>query len=914
MKKLPLKRLVCIPLSAAVMAGAGITALADETDVEVEEPVEIEETEEAGESDEDQIVEELISEAAEEEIITEEEDEEIIFIEEEQTEVPEEIDIVEEETEIVLALEGWQKDDEGYWHYYIDGVEQVAEFVTIKEKTYYFGVDGRMYTGRLNKGGHYYFFNENGVMQKGWVRYAEEWCYFGEDGASYEGWGEIGGKKYYFDHNCYMVTGLKKIGEDYYYFDETGVLQKGWIELKEDDGSKWIHADSDGKVSIGWEKINKKWYYFARPEDGCFMYTGACWISDGVQSANYYFNEDGVMQTGWIRMSERGNFWFYAGSDGKLVTGFREINGKTYYFSGFIGMMQGITWTSESLLDADLYGLYYFGSDGVMKTNVWGQSYNHYGDQHLFWAYFGADGKAVQGWKKIGGKWYYFDPDSREMVTGLNYIDGASYFFDENGVMQTGWIQDGDNWYYADPDNEGKLAQYELMTIKGKTYCFDNECSMVTGLYKDLYGFYYLFGDDGVLLKRTWKDSTNSDGAYELTTDAQISGASWGILQRGNKIYNCYIENGSFVYGFRTIGGKTYYFTPFMEVGGGFIEDDYYVFGVDGVMKKGWALYDGEWFYLGSDGKAVRGWKKIGDKWYYFDKDPDHTPHLVSGTIYYNGWYYTDENGVMQTGGWTETSDGHWMYLGSDGKAVTGWKKIGGKWYYFQNSNCAYMVTGVTDIDGEIWCFGEDGSLKSGWYKNYESWYYFGTDGKAVKGFKTIGGKTYYFDSFGTMVAGFYRAEMKEIDGDCYVFDTNGVMLTGWQTVDDYGTDRTYYLGSDGKAVNGWQKISGKWYYFIVAPDSSTVNCNMVTGLYYIGGKHYYFNDNGVMQTGWIKTADGYYYANNKGEIQTGWQTIDGKVYHFDSNDYLMDAGYVLLKQVLYNFGSNGVCKNPPEN
>ena len=43
MKKLPLKRLVCIPLSAAVMAGAGITALADETDVEVEEPVEIEE-------------------------------------------------------------------------------------------------------------------------------------------------------------------------------------------------------------------------------------------------------------------------------------------------------------------------------------------------------------------------------------------------------------------------------------------------------------------------------------------------------------------------------------------------------------------------------------------------------------------------------------------------------------------------------------------------------------------------------------------------------------------------------------------------------------------------------------------------------------------------------------------------------
>ncbi|MBR6484461.1 MAG: hypothetical protein IKT14_05530, partial [Clostridiales bacterium] len=440
MKKLPLKSFICIPLSAAVIAGAGMTALADETDVEVEEPAEIEETEETCE---------VTSEAAEEEIFIEEE-EEVIFIEEEQTEVPEEADVTEEETEIVLADEGWKKDDEGYWHYYINGVEQVSEFVTIKGKTYYFGVDGRMYTGRLNKGGKYYFFNENGIMQKGWVKYAGFWYYFGEDGASYEYWNEIGGKKYYFDHNCRMVTGLTKIGEDYYFFDETGAMQKGWIELKKDSGSKWIHTDSEGKVSIGWKKINKKWYYFSRAEDSCIMYTGRCWIADGTnQGGYYYFDENGVMQTGWI--NEHDYFWWYAESDGKMASGFKEINGKTYCFSGWTGMMTGITWTPEEITNPDIYGLYYFDENGVMKTNVWGQYKSYYNDEDLYWVYFGSDGKAVKGWKKIGGKWYYFEPDYRGMVTGFRYIDGADYYFNDKGVMQTGWIQYGDNWYYADP-------------------------------------------------------------------------------------------------------------------------------------------------------------------------------------------------------------------------------------------------------------------------------------------------------------------------------------------------------------------------------------------------------------------------------------------------------------------------------
>ena len=72
--------------------------------------------------------------------------------------------------------------------------------------------------------------------------------------------------------------------------------------------------------------------------------------------------------------------------------------------------------------------------------------------------------------------------------------------------------------------------------------------------------------------------------------------------------------------------------------------------------------------------------------------------------------------------------------------------------------------------------------------------------------------------------------------------------------------DGMYYVYS-----TGWQKIDGKWYCFDDA---------MVTGgMHYYGSNQYYFDESGVMQTGWIKeqvTGDDYsytnwYYANSNG-------------------------------------------------
>lgn len=46
-------------------------------------------------------------------------------------------------------------------------------------------------------------------------------------------------------------------------------------------------------------------------------------------------------------------------------------------------------------------------------------------------------------------------------------------------------------------------------------------------------------------------------------------------------------------------------------------------------------------------------------------------------------------------------------------------------------------------------------------------------------------------------------------------------------------------------------------------------------------GKRYYFNENGIMQTGWVDSNKKRYYMDLDGIMQTGDVKIDGKTYHF---------------------------------
>ncbi|NFH80307.1 cell wall-binding protein [Clostridium botulinum] len=62
--------------------------------------------------------------------------------------------------------------------------------------------------------------------------------------------------------------------------------------------------------------------------------------------------------------------------------------------------------------------------------------------------------------------------------------------------------------------------------------------------------------------------------------------------------------------------------------------------------------------------------------------------------------------------------------------------------------------------------------------------------------------------------------------------------------------------GTDGKVIKGWYEDNGTWYYL---------------------------NDEGIMQTGWIKDKDGrWYYLDSNGAMKTGWLKDKGKWYYLE--------------------------------
>ena len=89
--------------------------------------------------------------------------------------------------------------------------------------------------------------------------------------------------------------------------------------------------------------------------------------------------------------------------------------------------------------------------------------------------------------------------------------------------------------------------------------------------------------------------------------------------------------------------------------------------------------------------------------------------------------------------------------------AASGWQKLDGKWYYYENGAA---VTGWKQVSGKWYYFDSTGVMKTGWQKISNKWYYFNSSGAMVTGWQTIGGKSYYFQSGGAMEIG--RASCRE--------------------------------------------------------------------------------------------------------------------------------------------------------
>ncbi|MCI5905776.1 MAG: hypothetical protein MRZ61_11610 [Oscillospiraceae bacterium] len=106
-------------------------------------------------------------------------------------------------------------------------------------------------------------------------------------------------------------------------------------------------------------------------------------------------------------------------------------------------------------------------------------------------------------------------------------------------------------------------------------------------------------------------------------------------------------------------------------------------------------------------------------------------------------------------------------------------------------------------------------------------------------------------------------------------------------------------------AVNAsadWEKTAAGTKYWSAAKKT------YATGWWVIGGEDYYFNSDGIMQTGWFTDSNGrtYYFNTSSGKMRTGWlRTSSGNSYYFDATG-IMHTGWLEDSGDYYYFRKNG--------
>ena len=333
----------------------------------------------------------------------------------------------------------------------------------------------------------------------GWVQNNGQWQYQDRDGYIVRNEWQKGadGKYRYLDSSGYIAVSTW-IDDEYYVGSDGIMVTDSWLRedcsSETDSGIAWYYFDSRGQaVKEGWKKIDDVWYYF---DDVGVMQTG--WVDEN----RYYTNESGQMLTGWqlldppedvsydeddeeeydpfTQADNDGKYWYYFKSNGRKVTPDEDSGNED-------GTVR---------IDGDYYCM---NSDGAMQygwKNVEG------GSSITSYKYFKSDGKMVTGWYSLAAP-RGIDDSSDEIHW---------YYFNSKGVPKA--------------DEDGIPTKDDLLTINGKTYLFNNVGNPVYGLRKvylgksedeSNYTSYYFGEDDNDCWAHSGKIKVEEDSGEENT-------------------------------------------------------------------------------------------------------------------------------------------------------------------------------------------------------------------------------------------------------------------------------------------------------------------------------------------------------------------------------------------------------------
>lgn len=564
------------------------------------------------------------------------------------------------------------------WYYYTpskkwywfekEGIVSISTFVTVNGKQFYLSKDGKMETGVFYVGsvenGHpvdrAFYADEYGAVSKvpGWKLSNGNWYYVKTNGeAAHSEVVHVNGKSYYLASDGIMGRGfIKDIwdgSESYTYIADASsgaLLKSQWGKV----GNDWYYAGWNWKMCKS-QWIQGKYYVDAQGK----MVIGA----QQIDGTTYVFDEDGAKaavigeKNGWQLID---GDWYYA-TNGKPYNGWLN---HTYYLQNG-KMLADATVPGENATDSSSY----VGADGAVQTG-WILTLDG------TWLYAEKNTQTEQAvlvkdcWKRIDGKWYYFDGISMVSDTVME-IDGKVSRFASGGawmgyIAKTGWLN----------------------TASGKTYYILADGSLNTE-NMELDGNLYYFNTDGSLLKNAvfFKEDT-SDGSVILRwINAQgnwDTGIGWRRTSKGDWVY---CNGKDLATGNQVINGKSYRF----DYNGIMVSDCC----IKEENDNRYALYDKNGFrtYLST------GWylnkESSGDVWYYCQNGRPYTGNV--------GAYYV-QDGRMVTG----------MFAGymydNDGRLVTNrWVYLSNKWYYAGNAGKIYK--GTCYVNGKAYLFDQNGAM-----------------------------------------------------------------------------------------------------------------------------------------------------------------------------------------------------------
>ena len=578
---------------------------------------------------------------------------------------------------------------------------------------------------------------------------------------------------------------------------------------------------------------------------------------------------------------------------------------------------------AENLTDGwhqDSEGNYTYVKDGRLLTNcvdkIDGSYYGFdwYGKMYINTIFSSLDPtdkvfyfyRASKSGALYANQWYsgedainYYGENAK-ICTGLQTINGIQYLFDSKGALISSQIVLVDDTnYYCDTNGVAhKMPNNQWYKSDNGVWYYVQDGKLLKDCTAQIDGKWYHFEYYGELQT----DGLNTDASGALRINSWVyDGTYWHYYGEDGEAYR---------YGVYEISDAKYYFdmNSRMAVSEVCTDDGVgcYIADKNGqltqVTKDGWFLFDEDYYYVENGQLKNSGTYKINGVWYGFDYDGSMFVNRDFNCHWQSKYCRAKADGSLYCSEWYQDDEKNWYYYTEDASMARGTTKIGETTYYFDVDGIL-KANGAVEVGTSYRLADENGSWiqTPGWVCVSDSWYYVLNDGTLYTGILEENGATYYLSPKMAKNIGFLA-----VDDVVYQIAENGLATKA----DDgfYRGDvlnHLYYV-SDGRiATKGWLNVDGKWYYFAEKD---------YLGIYYavagtnetIDGKLYHFNSEGAMaSSGWGLYEDGsWYYAFASGELATGDVTIGSTTYHFDENGKLQ-SGLVV---------ENGICKLYSEN